>query len=108
MTRRAVLASADDLEGAFHFNAVGGEGARQNFGVLNQNIDLAADKIRRSIAKDMLGSAVHPLNRTGYVRRDDGVGRGIYDGVIPRVLPLAQDSFASSRNSDVIDLQQAI
>jgi hypothetical protein len=35
MARKAALASADHLESAFHVLAVGGEGARQTFGMLH-------------------------------------------------------------------------
>ena len=108
MTRRAALASADHRQGAFGILAAAGEGACQGFPVLDQNIDLAAQKLRLGVAEHMLGGAVDPLNCAVHIRRDDGVGRGIHDGMIACVLPLAQDPLAGGRNGHVIDLQQAI
>ena len=41
------------------------------------------------------------------IERQDRVGRAADDGVVARVLTLAQDAFAARHDGDVDDLQQA-
>ena len=106
-----MLATADHLKGAFRvFEAhpVAGENTSKVAVLFQENVDLLAEQFGRGIAEHVFGRAIQPLDRPVETRSDDGVGRGIDDGVIARVLPLAQDPLPGHRYGDVIDLHKAM
>ena len=78
-------------------HAVADESAREIVLLFQQDIDLLAQQLGRGVAEHVFGRAVQPLDNPVETGRDDGVGRGIDDGVIARVLPLAQHPLAGHR-----------
>ena len=58
-----------------------------------------------AIAKHVFGGSVHPMDRPVQSGCDNGVRRGIDDGVITRILPVAQNAFARNGDRDIADLQ---
>ena len=100
-----LLAAADDLERALlDSHAVADESARKISLLFQQDIDLLAQQLGRGVAEHVFRRPVQPLDNPVETGRDDGVGRGIDDGVIARVLPLAQHPLAGHRYGDVVDL----
>ena len=66
-----------------------------------------ADQLVRRIAELARRRRIDELDRALGIERQDGVGRAADDGVVARVLALAQDALAPRRDGDVDDLQQA-
>jgi hypothetical protein len=89
-------------------DAVADECARKIAVPLQQRVDLLAQQLGWGVAEYVFRRGVQPLNRPVESRRDDGVGRGIDDGMVTRVLPFAQNPLAGHRYGNVIDLQQAM
>src|ERR1700726_2523110 len=111
MRRLASRAPADDLKGyggIVVIRTLAGENPREAVVLLQENIDLPADQLGWGIAEHMLACTIHPLDRSIEACRDDGVGCGIDDGMVPGVLPFAQDPLSGHRDGHVVDLQQAM
>ena len=94
--------------GVLAANAVADKSTSKIAVPFQENVDLLAQQVGRGIAEYVFRRTVQPLNRPVKTHRDDGVGRGIHNGVIACILPLAQNPLSGHRYGDVIDLQQAM
>ena len=109
VARRAVLAAGRELDRPADRHAVedAPEGLVPLLGVLEQEGHRPADQLVRGIAELAGRRRIDHLDHACRIERQDGVGGAADDGVVARVLALAQDAFAPRHDGDVDDLQQA-
>ena len=73
--------------------------------MVEKNVDALIQQFRCAISEYVLGGAVDPMNLPIQAGSNDRVGRGIDNGVIARVLPVAQDALAGHGDCHITDLQ---
>ena len=110
ITRRAILASRHHFDWLAHGVTIKDRASRRvpRRAILEKQRGRLADQFFRHIAELPIRGRIGELNDVLVVEGQDDVRRAVDNGVVARILPLAQETFAFDRDGHVENLDETV